>query len=131
MRVGWYRLFSFSLREEVLSQYQYPSLFLFFINKSSSFESFIVLHNENSIVTNLCFGPKEIMEFYAYPSRFSMSSLSLCGNFFERVKEFCNFAVSAVIGNIFSAIFTFFFALGSFFLSFLVQTLCDCSSNSH
>ncbi|KAH9710785.1 NEP1-interacting protein 1 [Citrus sinensis] len=40
-----------------------------------------------------------------------MSSLSLCGNFFERVKEFCNFAVSAVIGNIFSAIFTFFFAL--------------------
>lgn len=51
------------------------------------------------------------MEFYAYPSRFSMSSLSSCGNFFERVKEFCNFAVSAVIGNIFSAIFTFFFAL--------------------
>lgn len=51
------------------------------------------------------------MEFYAYPSRFSMSPLSLCGNFFERVKEFCNFAVSAVIGNIFSAIFTFFFAL--------------------
>ncbi|KAJ4714124.1 RING/U-box superfamily protein [Melia azedarach] len=51
------------------------------------------------------------MEFYAYPSRFSMSSLSLRGNFFERVKEFCNFAVSAVLGNIFSAIFTFFFAL--------------------
>lgn len=51
------------------------------------------------------------MEFYAYPSRFSMSSLSLRGSFFERVKEFFSFAVSAVIGNIFSAIFTFFFAL--------------------
>ncbi|KAJ0041001.1 NEP1-interacting protein-like 1 [Pistacia vera] len=51
------------------------------------------------------------MEFYAYPSRFSMSSLSLFGNFFERVKDFCTFAVSAILGNIFSAIFTFFFAL--------------------
>ncbi|XP_022774020.1 NEP1-interacting protein 1-like [Durio zibethinus] len=50
------------------------------------------------------------MDYYEYPSRFSMSSFSLFGDFIEKVKDFCNFAVSAVIGNIFSAILTFFFA---------------------
>lgn len=51
------------------------------------------------------------MEFYPYPSRFSMSSLPFLGDFVDKVKEVCNFAVSALIRNIFSAIFTFFFAL--------------------
>jgi len=51
------------------------------------------------------------MDFYAYPSHFSVYSLYCFGNFVERVKEVFNFAVSAVIGNVFSAIFTFFFAL--------------------
>ncbi|KAK9948342.1 hypothetical protein M0R45_003923 [Rubus argutus] len=51
------------------------------------------------------------MDFIAHPSRFSSSSSYSFGNFFERVKDFCNFAVSAIIGNVFSAIFTFFFAL--------------------
>ncbi|KHG27049.1 NEP1-interacting 1 -like protein [Gossypium arboreum] len=51
------------------------------------------------------------MDYYGYPSRVSMSSISLLGNFTEKVKEFCNSALSAIIGNIFSAILTFFFAL--------------------
>lgn len=51
------------------------------------------------------------MDFIAHPSRLSSSSSYSFGNFFERVKDFCNFAVSAIIGNVFSAIFTFFFAL--------------------
>ena len=56
------------------------------------------------------------MDFIAYPSLFSSASSSSFGNFIERVREACHFAVSAIIGNIFSAIFTFFFALGwSFF----------------
>ncbi|KAG4118859.1 hypothetical protein ERO13_D11G044200v2 [Gossypium hirsutum] len=51
------------------------------------------------------------MDYYGYPSRVSMSSISLLGNFIEKVKECCNSALSAIIGNIFSAILTFFFAL--------------------
>ncbi|KAH1080085.1 hypothetical protein J1N35_019846 [Gossypium stocksii] len=51
------------------------------------------------------------MDYSGYPSRVSMSSISLLGNFTEKVKEFCNSALSAIIGNIFSAILTFFFAL--------------------
>ncbi|GMJ07877.1 Arabidopsis Toxicos en Levadura 26 [Hibiscus trionum] len=51
------------------------------------------------------------MDFYAYPSRFSMSPLSLFGDFIEKMRFSCNFAVSSIIGNIFSAILTFFFAL--------------------
>lgn len=55
---------------------------------------------------------QKIMEYYPYPSRFSMPLLPSFGDFVGKVKEVCNFAVSAIIGNIFSAIFTFFFALG-------------------
>ncbi|KAE8664220.1 NEP1-interacting protein 1 [Hibiscus syriacus] len=51
------------------------------------------------------------MDFYSHPSRFSVYSSSLFGNFIERIKFSCNFAVSVIIGNIFSAILTFFFAL--------------------
>jgi hypothetical protein len=40
-----------------------------------------------------------------------MSNLSLFGNFVDRIKGICNFAATAVLGNIFSAIFTFFFAI--------------------
>ena len=65
------------------------------------------------------------MDYYEYPSRFSMSSFSLFGDFFEKVKDFCNFAVSAIIGNIFAAILTFFFALG-WFLSLFFHVLLHC-----
>ncbi|KAL3527255.1 hypothetical protein ACH5RR_011911 [Cinchona calisaya] len=55
------------------------------------------------------------MEFYAYPSRSlppSSSSDSFSfGNLIDKVKQFFGFAVCALIGNVFSAIFTFFFAL--------------------
>ncbi|GMP27052.1 hypothetical protein CsSME_00003224 [Camellia sinensis var. sinensis] len=59
------------------------------------------------------------MEVYGYPSH-SLPSLSSAspsfsfGNLVEKVRDFFGFAVSAIIGNIFSAIFTFFFALGAF-----------------
>lgn len=49
------------------------------------------------------------MEVYGYPSR-SLPSYSF-GNLVDKAKEFFRFAVSTVIGNVFSAIFTFFFAL--------------------
>lgn len=39
------------------------------------------------------------------------------GNFVDKVKQFGTLAVSAIIGNIFSAILTFCFALGLFFVS--------------
>ncbi|KZV58173.1 zinc finger family protein [Dorcoceras hygrometricum] len=58
------------------------------------------------------------MEFYAYPSRSLPSSASasaaescLLGYLVNKIKEFVRFAVSAVVGNVFSAILTFFFAL--------------------
>ncbi|KAL4377127.1 hypothetical protein GQ457_02G013440 [Hibiscus cannabinus] len=51
------------------------------------------------------------MDFFGHPPRFSFTSFSWFGDFFGKVKAFCNFAVSAIIGNIFSAILTFFFAL--------------------
>lgn len=55
------------------------------------------------------------MEIYAYPSHplpsSSSSSVSFSiGNLVDKVKEHFVFAVSAIIGNVFSAIFTFFFA---------------------
>ncbi|KAE9450278.1 hypothetical protein C3L33_17821, partial [Rhododendron williamsianum] len=49
------------------------------------------------------------MEVYGYPSH-SLPSYSF-GNLVDKAKEFFRFAVSTVIGNVFSAIFTFFFAL--------------------
>ncbi|KAE8668916.1 NEP1-interacting protein 1 [Hibiscus syriacus] len=51
------------------------------------------------------------MEFHEYPSRLPRSSPSLFGDFIEKLKDFCCFALSAIIGNVFSAILTFFFAL--------------------
>ncbi|XP_038994766.1 NEP1-interacting protein 1-like [Hibiscus syriacus] len=51
------------------------------------------------------------MDFYGRPPRFSLSPCSSFGDLIGNVKVFCNFAVSAIIGNIFSAILTFFFAL--------------------
>ncbi|KAI8536944.1 hypothetical protein RHMOL_Rhmol10G0296200 [Rhododendron molle] len=51
------------------------------------------------------------MEVYGYPSH-SLPSYSF-GNLVDKAKEFFRFAVSTVIGNVFSAIFTFFFALGA------------------
>ena len=69
------------------------------------------------------------MDFIAHPSRFSSSFSYSFGNIFERVKDFCNFAISAIIGNVFSAIFTFFFALGEFCLchfAFLASVYSLC-----
>ncbi|KAI8030497.1 NEP1-interacting protein-like 1 [Camellia lanceoleosa] len=56
------------------------------------------------------------MEVYGYPSHSLPSSSSASpsfsfGNLVEKVRDFFGFAVSAIIGNIFSAFFTFFFAL--------------------
>ncbi|KAL6993392.1 hypothetical protein U1Q18_011508 [Sarracenia purpurea var. burkii] len=57
------------------------------------------------------------MEVIGYPSHSLPSSPSTSsfpfGNLVDRVKEFFRFALSSVIGNVFSAIFTFFFALGA------------------
>ncbi|KAK6924542.1 Zinc finger, RING-type [Dillenia turbinata] len=67
-----------------------------------------------------CLCPEHsIMEFYAYPSRavssssssFSSSSLSSIGTLVGRVRDIFSFSVSALLGNLVSAIFTFFFAL--------------------
>lgn len=60
------------------------------------------------------------MEFHTYPSGYlpsypSISSFSF-GNLVFKVREFFSSAVSVIIGNVFSAIFTFFFALGEYFL---------------
>lgn len=58
------------------------------------------------------------MEFYAYPSRVFPLSSSICSfcirDFVDRAKDFFSVAVSAIIGSVLSAIFTFFFALGRY-----------------
>ncbi|KAK4361462.1 hypothetical protein RND71_020414 [Anisodus tanguticus] len=55
------------------------------------------------------------MEFYPYPTRafpsFNIVSSFSMRDLIHRAKDFFRFAVSAFIGNVFSAIFTFFFAL--------------------
>lgn len=63
------------------------------------------------------------MEVYGYPSH-SLPSYSF-GNLVDKAKEFFRFAVSTVIGNVFSAIFTFFFALGTY-ISFTQICFPDC-----
>lgn len=52
------------------------------------------------------------MEFCENPPRFRRPVTLVVGNLVGRVKEMCSAAVSVVLGNIFSAILTFFFALG-------------------
>ncbi|XP_060189608.1 NEP1-interacting protein-like 1 [Lycium barbarum] len=55
------------------------------------------------------------MEFYPYPTRAFPSSTIVSSfsmrDLIDRAKYFFRFAVSTIIGNVFSAIFTFFFAL--------------------
>lgn len=67
------------------------------------------------------------MDFYAYPSRALPSSSSVSnfsiGDFVERVKYCFSFAVSTIVGNVFSAIFTFFFALGGYYFCFFLWFL--------
>ncbi|XP_075498351.1 NEP1-interacting protein-like 1 [Primulina tabacum] len=60
----------------------------------------------------------ESMEFYGYPphsrppsSLASAAESCLLGSLVNKIKEFVRFAVSAVVGNVFSAVLTFFFAL--------------------
>lgn len=53
------------------------------------------------------------MEFVANPSPLRSSLFGSFGNLVERVKQIGTLAISAIIGNIFSAILTFCFALGS------------------
>lgn len=62
---------------------------------------------------------------------YSLSPISLL----HRIKDSFHFAVSALLANLFSALFTFFFALGSFFSShssssISVINLCDPLRNS-
>ncbi|KAK4772295.1 hypothetical protein SAY86_014070 [Trapa natans] len=68
------------------------------------------------------------MEFHANPFRFSLPVLSAFGNFFQRVKEICSSAVSVVLGNIFSAILTFFFALVSNLALVLIDVIASLLS---
>ena len=82
--------------------------------------------------------PDKSMEVISYPSRSLPSSSSTSsfssGNLVDKVKEFFRFALSAVVGNVFSAIFTFFFALGASIFLLFVQFLCEFSvfrSNRH
>lgn len=60
------------------------------------------------------------MEFYAYPSRVLPFSSSICSfcirDLVDKAKDFFTVAISAIIGSVFSAIFTFFFALGAYTL---------------
>ncbi|KAK9039741.1 hypothetical protein GQ457_06G039540 [Hibiscus cannabinus] len=70
------------------------------------------------------------MEFHEYPSRLSRSSPSLFGDFIEKLKDFCSFALSAIIGNIFSAILTFFFALVGTLLGALTGALIGQETES-
>ncbi|KAH9626360.1 hypothetical protein KSS87_010054 [Heliosperma pusillum] len=51
------------------------------------------------------------MEFYAYPSQSIATSSSILSNLADKIKGILNFAVSAILGNLFSAFFTFCFAL--------------------
>ncbi|KAF7828998.1 NEP1-interacting protein 1-like [Senna tora] len=51
------------------------------------------------------------MDFVANPFPLPSSLLASFGNFVERVKDISSLAVSVIIGNIFSAILTFCFAL--------------------
>ncbi|XP_010547406.1 PREDICTED: NEP1-interacting protein 2-like isoform X2 [Tarenaya hassleriana] len=70
------------------------------------------------------------MESYGYSSRFCPLSLSSTGNFVERIRDACNFAVSAVLGNIFSAILTFFFAFVGTLLGALTGALIGQETES-
>ncbi|KAL4352021.1 hypothetical protein GQ457_06G036120 [Hibiscus cannabinus] len=70
------------------------------------------------------------MEFYGYPSRSSTSSFSLFRNFIEKLKDSCSFAVSAIIGNVFSAILTTFFALVGTLLGALTGALIGQETES-
>ncbi|XP_041022830.1 NEP1-interacting protein-like 1 [Juglans microcarpa x Juglans regia] len=70
------------------------------------------------------------MDFIAHPSVLASSSSSLFVNFFERVRDGFHFAASAVIGNIFSAIFTFFFALVGTFLGAMTGALIGQETES-
>ncbi|PWA47425.1 Zinc finger, RING/FYVE/PHD-type [Artemisia annua] len=55
------------------------------------------------------------MDFFTYhPSRLSNSQISF-GNLALKVKDFFSSAASTILGNLFSAIFTFFFATVWFF----------------
>lgn len=58
------------------------------------------------------------MEFYTYLSggfpRYTIVSSFCMRDLIDRAKDLFIFAVSSIIGNVFSAIFTFFFALGEY-----------------
>ena len=61
------------------------------------------------------------MEFVAGSYPLHSAQLVSFGNFIGRVKQITRFAVSAIIGSIFSAILTLCFALGRIFL-----VPCNC-----
>ncbi|KAK8703044.1 hypothetical protein V6N13_021374 [Hibiscus sabdariffa] len=70
------------------------------------------------------------MDFYGYPSCSSASSCNLFRNFIVNVKDSCSFAVSAIIGNVFSAILTTFFALVGTLLGALTGALIGQETES-
>ncbi|XP_059281018.1 NEP1-interacting protein-like 1 isoform X2 [Lycium ferocissimum] len=74
------------------------------------------------------------MELYAYPSRALPLSSSICSfgvrDLVDRAKDFFSFAVSAIIGTLFSAFFTFFFALVGTLLGALTGALIGQETES-
>ncbi|KAK8693049.1 hypothetical protein V6N13_070648 [Hibiscus sabdariffa] len=70
------------------------------------------------------------MDFYGYPSRSCTSSFNLFRNFIAKVKDSCGFAVSAITGNVFSAILTTFFALVGTLLGALTGALIGQETES-
>ncbi|KAE8694005.1 NEP1-interacting protein 1 [Hibiscus syriacus] len=70
------------------------------------------------------------MDFYGHPSHSSTSSFNLFKNFIEKVKDSCSFSVSAIIGNVFSAILTTFFALAGTLLGALTGALIGQETES-
>ncbi|KAK9064985.1 hypothetical protein SSX86_016368 [Deinandra increscens subsp. villosa] len=74
------------------------------------------------------------MEVYTYPSHFlpSFSQISSfsCRNLVIKVKDFFTSAISIIIGNVFSAILTFFFALVGTLLGALTGALIGQETES-
>ncbi|KAI3784549.1 hypothetical protein L1987_43649 [Smallanthus sonchifolius] len=74
------------------------------------------------------------MAFYSYPSHYTplsshISSLSF-GNLFIKLKDFFTPALAVIIGNVISAIFTFFFALVGILLGAMTGALIGQETES-
>lgn len=101
---------TFYFRPSLLEEIEWSSLQnkqLIYVNQKKA-KSFVVDRSKESME----------MEFYAYPSRVFPLTSSICSfcirDLVDRAKDFISVAVSAIIGSVLSAVFTFFFALGGY-----------------